>query len=170
MTFLRSWFVCCIRWVWCWSILESVVWFYVICWTKWPHSFSVNLAWWFCSCCRFLPVRPLLFKHHYRASFIIFVQLHKTTENIFAEYNQQDATFLKVIYFCKTLYMFQAVFTSIIRSTKLHIQRQAFVRPLLLPAVSLRLGEGSSAGLTNTWRCMCSFELLMMDGKPVWNM
>ena len=28
--------------------------------------------------------------------------------------------------------MFQTVFPSIIRSTKLHIQRQAFVRPLLL--------------------------------------
>ena len=52
--------------------------------------------------------------------------------NIFAEYNQQDAAFLKFIYFCKTLYMFQTVFPSIIRSTKLHIQRQAFVRPLLL--------------------------------------
>jgi len=28
-----------------------------------------------------------------------------------------------------------------------------------------RLAPGSSNGLTNTWRCMCSFELLMMDGK-----
>ena len=27
--------------------------------------------------------------------------------NIFSDYNQQDATFLKFIYFCKTLYMFQ---------------------------------------------------------------
>ena len=33
--------------------------------------------------------------------------------------------------------MFQTVFPSIIRSTKLHIQRQVFVRPLLLPAASL---------------------------------
>jgi len=24
--------------------------------------------------------------------------------------------------------------------------------------------------LTCTWCCMCSFELLMMDGKTVWNM
>jgi len=55
---------------------------------------------------------------------------------IFSDYNQQDATFLKFIYFCKTLYMFQTVFPSIIRSTKLHIQRQVFVRPLLLPAAS----------------------------------
>jgi len=28
----------------------------------------------------------------------------------------------------------------------------------------------SSNGLTNAWRCMCSFVLLMMDGKPVWSM
>jgi len=48
--------------------------------------------------------------------------------NIFAEYNQQDATFLKFIYFCKMLYMFQTAFLSIIRISKLHIQRQAFVR------------------------------------------
>ena len=33
------------------------------------------------------------------------------------------------IYFCKTQYMFQKVFPSIISSTKLHIQRQVFVRP-----------------------------------------
>jgi len=34
----------------------------------------------------------------------------------------------------------------------------------------VRLPAGSSNGLTSTWRCMCSFELLMMDGKTVWNM
>jgi hypothetical protein len=52
--------------------------------------------------------------------------------------------------------MFQTVFPSIISSSKLHIQRQVFVRPLLLPAASLaRLAAGSS------------FELMMMDGKPV---
>jgi len=33
--------------------------------------------------------------------------------------------------------MFRMVFPSIIGSTKLHIQRQTFVRPLLLPAASL---------------------------------
>jgi len=41
------------------------------------------------------------------------------------------------IYFCKTLYMFQTGFPSITRSSKLHIQRQAFVIPLLLTAASL---------------------------------
>jgi len=34
----------------------------------------------------------------------------------------------------KTFYMFQAVSSPIIRSTKLYIQRQVFVRPMLLPA------------------------------------
>jgi len=53
-------------------------------------------------------------------------------------HNQQDATFLKFIYFCKTLYMFQTVFPSIIRSSKLHTQRQGLVRTLLLPAASSR--------------------------------
>jgi len=41
-------------------------------------------------------------------------------------------------------------------------------RGIAIPTASLaRLAAGSSIGLTNTWRCMCSFELLMMDGKPV---
>ena len=38
------------------------------------------------------------------------------------------------IYFCKRLCMFQAVPPPIIRSKKVYIQRQAFVKPLLLPA------------------------------------
>ena len=59
--------------------------------------------------------------------------------------------FSQFIYFCKTLYMFQTDFPSIIRSSKLHIQRQVLVRPLLLPAASLaRLAAGSSNGLTYT--------------------
>jgi len=65
--------------------------------------------------------------------------------NIFAEYNQQDATFHSFFTSCKTLYMFQTGFRSVIRSSKLHIQLQAFVRPLLLPAASLvRLAAVSS--------------------------
>jgi len=47
--------------------------------------------------------------------------------------------------------MFQTVFPSIIRRSKLHIQRQVFVRPILVPAASLaRLAAGTSIGLTNT--------------------
>jgi len=47
--------------------------------------------------------------------------------NILAEYNQQDATFLNLIFFCKTLYMFQKGFPSIVGSSKLHTQRQVLV-------------------------------------------
>jgi len=62
------------------------------------------------------------------------------------EYSQQDATFHN---FCKTLFVFQTVFPSLMRSSKLHIQRQVFVTPLHLPAASLaRLAAGSSIGLT----------------------
>jgi len=47
--------------------------------------------------------------------------------------------------------MFQTGSPSIIRSSKLHIQRQVFVRLLLLPAASLaKLAAGNSNGLTNT--------------------
>ena len=34
----------------------------------------------------------------------------------------------------------------------------------------LLLAAGSSNGLTNAWCCMCSFVLLTMAGKTVWNM
>jgi len=49
----------------------------------------------------------------------------------------QRFTIYLFIYFRKTLYMFQAVFTSIIRSSKLRIRRQVFVTSILLPAASL---------------------------------
>ena len=63
--------------------------------------------------------------------------LHTGYERTY-KYNQQYAKFhSSFIYLCKTLYVFQTGFPSIIRSTKLHIQRQAFVRTLLLPAASL---------------------------------
>jgi hypothetical protein len=39
------------------------------------------------------------------------------------KHNQQTATFSRSIYFCKLLYMFQAVTPPTIRSTKLYIQR-----------------------------------------------
>ena len=45
--------------------------------------------------------------------------------------------------------MFQTVFRPIISSSKLHIQRQVFVRPLLPPAAGLaRLAAGGSNGMT----------------------
>jgi len=42
--------------------------------------------------------------------------------------------FFQIIYSCKTLYMFWTVFPSIIRSTRLHIQHQAYVKQLPLTA------------------------------------
>ena len=38
------------------------------------------------------------------------------------------------IYFGMTLYMFQTVFLSIIRSSRLYVQQQAFVKQILLSA------------------------------------
>jgi len=46
--------------------------------------------------------------------------------------------FLKLFILVKTLYMFRTVFPSIIRSSKLHIQPQAYVKQLLLPAAISR--------------------------------
>ena len=63
---------------------------------------------------------------------------------IFVQYKQQDTTFHNLfIYFCKTLYVFHTVFPSIFRSSKVHIQRQVFVRPLLLSAANVaRIATG----------------------------
>ena len=57
-------------------------------------------------------------------------------------------TVSNLLYFGMTLYMFRTVFPSIIRSSRLYIQQQAFVKQILL----------------------YSLELLMMDGKTVRNM
>jgi len=43
--------------------------------------------------------------------------------------------------------VFQTVFPSIIRSSKLHIQRQVFVRPILLPAASQAPDDGRKTRL-----------------------
>jgi hypothetical protein len=61
----------------------------------------------------------------------------------------------KIMYSCKTLYMFRTVFPSIIRSSKLRIQ-QRYVKQLPLHAA---IGDE-----------MRNFELLMMDGKTIRNM
>jgi hypothetical protein len=76
-------------------------------------------------------------------------------------------------------YMFRAVFPSIIRSSRLFIQQQAYVKQILLPAasgnemkssISFPLAAGSSICLTYACCCVCSLELLMMDGKTARNM
>ena len=104
-------------------------------------------------------------------NFFYWTLIFTCIANIFSEFNKQEATFLKFIYFCKTLYMFQTGFSSIIRISKLHIQRQVFVRPLLLPAASRpALQQVTVLVWQITDAVMCSFVLLIMDGKPVWNM
>jgi len=42
--------------------------------------------------------------------------------------------FLKFIYFGITLYMFRTVFPSIVRSLRLYIEQQVYVKQILLPA------------------------------------
>ena len=63
--------------------------------------------------------------------------------------------------------MFRTVFRSIIRSSRLYIQQQAFVRYCYCYCL---LASSSSICLTNACCCMYSRELLMMDGKTVRNM
>jgi hypothetical protein len=76
--------------------------------------------------------------------------------------------FLKFMLFGMTLYMFRTVFTSIVRSSRLYIQQQVYVKQALLPAC---LQADSSTRLTYyTCCCMYSLELLMMDVKTVRNM
>ena len=83
--------------------------------------------------------------------------------NIFSEYNQKFAKFLNFIYFCKTHYMFQTGFP--VHHQELKTAHTASGICQTVTASLARLAAGSSNGMTNVWRCMCSFELLMMDGK-----
>ena len=54
------------------------------------------------------------------------------TQVQFVQYNQQDAPLSQIIYPCKMLYIFRTAFSSIIRSSKLHIRQQVYVKQLLL--------------------------------------
>ena len=85
---------------------------------------------------------------------------------------------VNLFYFRMTLYMFRTVFPSIIRSSRLYIQQQAFVKQILLSACqqadsSICLTNACChmysmyCCLTNACCCMFSLELLMMDGKTV---
>jgi hypothetical protein len=84
--------------------------------------------------------------------------------NIFAEYNQQDATFLNLSITLRCSACFRRFFRppsgaqNCTYSVRYLSDRYCYL---------LLAWPGSSIGLTNTWRCMCSSELLMMDGKPV---
>ena len=72
-------------------------------------------------------------------------------EIFFQSTTNKDATIHNLFISVRRSACFRRVFPSIISSSKLHIQRQVFVRPLLLPAASLaRPATVSSNGLTNT--------------------
>ena len=72
-----------------------------------------------------------------------------------------------LFYFGITLYMFRTVFPSVIRSSRLYIQQQAFVKQILLSACRQ---TDSSICLTNACCCMYSLEFLMMDRGTFRNM
>jgi len=63
------------------------------------------------------------------------------------EYNQQDATFSRSIYFYKLLYMFQAVPAHHQEHITVHTA-SGIVKPILLPAAVV--DEMERSGLTNT--------------------
>ena len=69
------------------------------------------------------------------------------------------------IYFCTTLYMFQTVFRPSSEAQNCTYSVRYLSDQYCYLLLAARLAAGSSIGLTNTWRCMCSFELLMMDEK-----
>jgi len=62
---------------------------------------------------------------------------HSRRESLLSWSTTNKTNLSQFIYFSKKLYMFQTVFPSIIRNSKLHIQRQVSVRPILLRAASL---------------------------------
>jgi len=86
--------------------------------------------------------------------------------NIISEYNQQDATFLNLFISVRRSGCFRRFF----RPSSGAQNCTYSIRYLSDRYCDLLLALGGSNGLTNTWCCMCSFELLMMDGKTVWNM
>jgi hypothetical protein len=92
--------------------------------------------------------------------------------SISLKYNQQHATFPRSIYLYKFLYMFQVVPPSIIRSRQLYIQRQVLSNQyccLLLSWMRRNDSSRQQYWFDNTWRCMYSCLLLMMDGWTAWN-
>jgi len=107
----------------------------------------------------------VIFLHTFTVSAHLVKQITMSADSmIFTEYNQQDETFhnLFISVSCSTC------FRRFFRQSSGAQNCTYSVRPILLPATSLnRIAAGSSNGLTNTGRCMCSFELLMMDRKTV---
>ena len=95
--------------------------------------------------------------------FLIFIG--PCIANIFAQYNQQDATFHNLFISVRRCTCVRRFF----RPSSGAQNCTYGVRYLSDQYCYLLLAASSSIGLTNTWRRMWSFELRMMDGKPVWN-
>jgi hypothetical protein len=77
-----------------------------------------------------------------------------SSTSISLNYNQQDATFTRYIYFYKLFYMFQAVSPPIIRSTKLYIQHQVLSNQ--------HCCNKQQCWFDNTGGCMYSFVFLII--------
>ena len=90
------------------------------------------------------------------------IRRHKSIAEVSTVKPTRCTNVSNLFYFGMTLYMFRAVPPSIIRSSRLYIQQQAFVKQILLSAGYIQL--------PNRYCCMYSLELLMMDGKTVRNM
>jgi hypothetical protein len=63
--------------------------------------------------------------------------------------------------------MFRTVFPSIIRSSELYVQQQAYVKQILLPAASGKVAAGSSICLIYACCCMYSSELVHLVGLTI---
>ena len=86
--------------------------------------------------------------------------------NIFVQHSQQDAAFHNLFISVRHSTCFRRVFcpTSGAQNCTYSVRNLSDWYCYLLLAW---LAWSDKYG---TWRCMCSFEVLMMDGKPVWNM
>jgi len=109
-----------------------------------------------------------------------------TSETCWALNNEIiKASDIKLVSLYSTLYMFQTVFLSITRSSKLHIQPQVFVRQILLPAARRKNRIKHAQFLTeinklwnvasywlyseNTMRSIKSFNILQFMKWEVWS-
>ena len=126
---------------------------------------------WYCSAAPDTVVLLLIIAHF---PFCLHVENNLTfigpcIANIFAEYNQQDAKFHNLFISVRRC----TCFGRFLRPSSGAQNCTYSVRYLsdqYCYVLLAWLAAGSSIGLTNTWRCMCSFELLMMDGKTIRNM
>ena len=110
---------------------------------------------------------PNVFLYCYRIKIFLYslTLIGPCIANIFAGYKQQDAAFLNLFTFVRRCTSFRRFFhpSSGAQNCTYSIRHLSDRYCYLL--LAWKASSSSSNGLTNTWRCMCSFELLMMDGK-----